>query len=34
LDSVYETSGYVDGGEPLWIPAAGRNVYGSVSIRY
>ena len=26
-DQLYTTFGYVDGGEPLWIPAATRNAY-------
>ena len=32
FDARYTTFGYVDGGVPLFIPAAGRNVYVGMSI--
>jgi iron complex outermembrane receptor protein len=32
FDGNYTAFGYVDGGEPLFIPAAGRNVYLSLSL--
>jgi iron complex outermembrane receptor protein len=34
LDARYTSFGYVDGGVPLYIPAAGRNVYGGVTIGF
>jgi iron complex outermembrane receptor protein len=32
LDRRYTAFGYVDGGEPQYTPAAGRNVYGGVTL--
>jgi len=34
LDRRYTTFGYVDGGVPLFIPAAGRNVYAGLSLEW
>ncbi len=33
LDKRYTAFGYVDGPEPLFIPAAGRNVYGGLAVK-
>lgn len=33
FDARYTSFGYVDG-EPLYIPAAGRNVYGGLSVKF
>ncbi len=32
LDRRYTSFGYVDGGEPYFIPAAGRNVFGGLTL--
>jgi iron complex outermembrane receptor protein len=34
FDARYTSFGYVDGGEPLYIPAAGRHVYGGLSVKF
>lgn len=32
FDATYTSFGYVDGGTPLFIPAAGRNIYAGLSL--
>lgn len=34
FDARYTTFGYVDGGEPLYIAAAGRNLYSGLSVKF